>query len=225
MEKCHHLKLNFTFHLLAFIYSSRASRPKGRFGYNMKQHEIIVDLEIPQDFPITSSHEILSDSAAGKWRAQIWWVNTNDPYRNSFQWRLPRYWHMWSTFSAKRRWCFLVMKVESDGKFAVGNCWVTLFPFFWHELPDIQTDLSTRTILSWKVEVLHRALHLYIILDICTCPHIIYIHIYIYMNYIYAVYPLWLVNSVILRCSWTVLHMLVGGWRCSLFDSMHRILC
>ena len=74
---------------------------------------------------------------------------------------------------------------------------------FWHELPDIQTDLSTRTIISWKVEVLHRALHLYIILDIYTCPHIY--NIYIYELHIFAVYPLWLMNLVILRCSWTVL--------------------
>lgn len=173
MEKCHHLKLNFTFHLLAFIYSSRASRPKGRFGYNMKQHEISVDREIPQDFPITSSHEILSDSAAGKWRAQIWWVNTNDPYRNSFQWRLPRYWHMWSTFSAKRRWwASLWWRWKVMESLPLETAGSLCFRFFGHELPDIQTDLSTRTSISRKVEVLHRALLLYIILDIYTCPHI-----------------------------------------------------
>ena len=93
---------------------------------------------------------------------------------------------------------------------------------FWHELPDIQTDLSTRTIISWKVEVLHRALHLYIILDIYTCPHIY--NIYIWITYICRIS--FVVNEfgdsqMFLDC----IDMLVGGWRCSLFDLMHRILC
>ena len=153
---------------------------------------------------------------AGKWRAQIWWVNTNDPYRNSFQWRLPPYWHMWSTSMAERqkpwederleptaithekkgtwsepnlhedmfhvhlqgcRWwaCFFWWRWKVMESLPLETAGSLCFHFFGHELPDIQTDLSTRT-NSWKVEVLQRALHLYIlyrfILYIYTCPHI-----------------------------------------------------
>ena len=70
----------------------------------MKQHEIIVDREIPPRFPyhLSPMKSWNRIQLAGKWRAQIWWVNTNDPYRNFFQWRLPPYWHMWSTLLAER---------------------------------------------------------------------------------------------------------------------------